>query len=147
MASVSRRAATIAAVFPNPNAAYLITIAGVAIGYLELLRPGMIVPGVSGAVLALLGVASLAGHPISPRAVALMVAGILLAVADARFRMRGVAAASGAILLTLGSRWLVADSATAIRWSVAAGGSIPFLAATWWLLEKAFEARANKLQF
>lgn len=133
--------------FPNPNVAYAVTVAGVAIGCLELLRPGMIVPGVTGAVLAMLGVASLAAQPITARGVALIALGVLLAALDAKYRLRGAGTAAGAMVLVLGARWLVADGEAKIRWTVAAGVSIPFLVVTWWLMEKAFRARANKLDF
>ncbi|MDX1980413.1 MAG: hypothetical protein SFV51_09100 [Bryobacteraceae bacterium] len=133
--------------FPNPNVAYAVTVAGVAIGCLELLRPGTIVPGVTGAVLAMLGVASLAAHPITARGVALIALGVLLATLDAKYRLRGAGTAAGTILLVLGARWLVADGDAKIRWTVAAGVSIPFLAGAWWLMDKAFRARANKLDF
>lgn len=131
----------------SANVAYCATLAGVAIGYLELLRPGMVIPGVAGAVLAMLGLASLWDHAWNVRGAALLLAGLAAAAVDARLRLRGVGAAAGAAAMTMGARWLVAEEPARIRWTVAAGASVPFLLSTWWLLERALLARANKTDF
>lgn len=117
-------------------------IGGLTLGYVELLRPGMILPGVCGAMLAMIGVASLAEKPVSAAGLAWAIGGYVLACADAWFGLRGVLAAIGALACAHGARNLVTPP---IAWGWAAGLSLPFVLLSWWLLTIALRARANKL--
>jgi hypothetical protein len=59
----------------DPNAAYALVILGLLAGFVELIRPGLILPGVCGAVMVMLGIAALAEQGLEPAGVAMVVAG------------------------------------------------------------------------
>ncbi len=127
--------------FSSAAASYTALVVGIAIGYAELLRPGLIVPGVFGAALALLGLSSLSSYIMEPRAWIAVAFGMALILLDLGWHLRGVAAVAGALVVTAAVRWL---TGARIDWTVAAGITIPFLMATWWLLGLALRAKALK---
>jgi membrane-bound serine protease (ClpP class) len=127
--------------FHSPDLAFAAIIIGFFLGYWELIRPGSVLPGVTGAVLIMLGIASLAGR-VQKAGLLLCLAGVALGVVDAHLRLRGVLALAGGAILAIGARQL---SAPAIGWATAWILSIPFVWVTNWLLTIALQARANKL--
>jgi membrane-bound serine protease (ClpP class) len=130
----------------NPNVALLLLAAGVAGICAELCSPGRIAPGAVGAVLAMLGIASLAALPVSWPGVALMVLAMVLLAFEARFLSRGLFTLAGAAAMFLGSRMLVytPDPALRIHWYVAAVVALPLSIAASYLLSVAVRARRNK---
>lgn len=127
--------------FQSPDLAYAAMILGFLLGYWELIRPGTVLPGVAGAVLVMLGVASFAGR-VQKLGLLLCLLSLLLVLVDAHFRLRGMLALAGGAILAVGAREL---SAPAIGWLTAWTLSIPFLWITNWLLTIALQAKANKL--
>ncbi|MCC6391635.1 MAG: hypothetical protein IT167_13630 [Bryobacterales bacterium] len=125
----------------DPNAAYALIILGLLAGYLELIRPGLIVPGVCGAVMVMLGIARLAEQGLEPAGVVMVVAGGLCTAAGARVGWPATVAA--ALLVSLGARHLV--SGPRITWAAAVGLSAPFIWITAWLAAIAMRARWNKM--
>jgi membrane-bound serine protease (ClpP class) len=130
----------------DPNIALLLLAAGMAGIYGELCGPGRIAPGAIGAVMAMLGVASLAALPVGWRGVALLLLAVALFALEAKFLSRGLLTLAGAAAMFLGSRMLVEtpDPELRIHWSVAAAVAIPFSIATSFLLSVAARARRNK---
>jgi membrane-bound serine protease (ClpP class) len=87
----------------HPNIAYLLMMAGILGLYMEFAHPGVIFPGVAGAICLLLAFASLQLLPINYTGLALMLLGIALLVGEAFFPSFGVLGIGGTISLALGS--------------------------------------------
>jgi membrane-bound serine protease (ClpP class) len=87
----------------HPNIAYLLMMAGILGLYMEFAHPGVIFPGVAGAICLLLAFASLQLLPINYTGLALMLLGITLLVGEAFFPSFGVLGIGGSISLALGS--------------------------------------------
>jgi membrane-bound serine protease (ClpP class) len=131
----------------DPNIALLLLVLG-AIGiYVEFSSPGLIAPGVAGAVLALLGLTALSVLPIDWLGATLMIVGIVSFVLEAKFTTHGALTAVGAIALMLGAVLLIDTNVPELRihWVTAASLAIPFALITSWLLSIAVRARRNKV--
>jgi membrane-bound serine protease (ClpP class) len=110
----------------NPSVVYLLFLIGVVGLMIELLNPGLIVPGALGAfalVLAIIGVNIL---PVNAGAVVLMVIGAGLLVAEVFVTSYGLLALGGTAILALGAAFLIdhdgseffADASLAVSWGV-----------------------------
>lgn len=94
-------------VLSNPNLFYLLFMAGLAgLGY-ELTHPGMIFPGVVGAICLILALIAQSVLPVSYGAAALIVAGIVMLVAEIYLPSFGVLGVGGLVAIVLGSVFLV----------------------------------------
>jgi membrane-bound serine protease (ClpP class) len=125
----------------NPDVAlWLLAVGAIGI-YWELCAPGRVVPGVLGAALAVMGIASLAGLPVHWPGAALMLAGMCFFALEAASVSRGVFTAIGAAAMLFGAKILVQ-----IHWATAIGVAIPFSVASSFLLSVAARARRNKLR-
>jgi membrane-bound serine protease (ClpP class) len=93
-------------VVSDPNVAYLLMMAGMLGLYFEFSNPGVVFPGVAGAICLLL--ALLAGQvlPISSTGVLLIVLGMAFLVAELFLPSFGVLGVGGIVALTLGSLFL-----------------------------------------
>ena len=127
--------------FHSPDLAYTAIIGGLLIGYCELLRPGTVLPGVVGASLVMLGVASVADR-FQLSGVALCALALLLIFVDSWFRFRGMLSIIGGVVLAFGAHEMTEPS---MRWWTAWCLSLPFAWITNTLLTIALQARANKL--
>ena len=87
----------------HPNIAYLLLMAGILGLYMEFAHPGVIFPGVAGAICLLLAFASLQLLPINYTGLALVILGIGLLIGEAFYPSFGVLGNGGMISLTLGS--------------------------------------------
>jgi len=87
----------------DPNIAYLLMMAGLLGLYMEFSHPGVIFPGVAGAICLLLALASFQLLPLNYAGLALIVLGIALLVAEAFLPSFGVLGVGGIIALALGS--------------------------------------------
>jgi membrane-bound serine protease (ClpP class) len=87
----------------DPNIAYLLMMAGLLGLYMEFAHPGVIFPGVAGAICLLLAFASLQLLPINYTGLALVVLGIGLLIGEAFYPSFGVLGIGGIASLTLGS--------------------------------------------
>jgi membrane-bound serine protease (ClpP class) len=125
----------------DPNVAVAAVVVGLLIGYIELLRPGLVIAGVAGLVLVMLGIASLSAHPVHAPSLLLIVAAFALVYLDARFRLNGSLGIAGAALMAAGIRYAFVG---AVRWPLAIGVSLPYMLITVWLLQLAIRARLNK---
>ena len=132
----------------DPNIQPLLLLVLGALGiYLEFSSPGLIAPGVAGAILALLGLTALSMFPIDWLGAALMILGLAFFVLEAKFATHGVLTAGGAIALVLGAVMLIDTRVPElrIRWSTAIGLAIPFALITSFLLSIVIRARRNKV--
>jgi membrane-bound serine protease (ClpP class) len=140
-------------VINDPNIALALAALGILGIYAEFCSPGLILPGVLGATLALLAASSLLANPIDLRGASLMAIAFLafgleafLSRASARLHTHGILTAAGAVALLLGSLLLVdsPDPARRIHPMVAAAVAIPFAPLTSFLFIAALRARRNK---
>ncbi|MBV9761847.1 MAG: hypothetical protein JO340_14900 [Acidobacteriaceae bacterium] len=90
----------------GPDAAFALLISGLLALYCELLRPGLIVPGVLGAATASAGACFLFRGPFHLYALALLAAGALLLLAEVFLGPYLLLGALGAASLTLGFAFL-----------------------------------------
>jgi membrane-bound serine protease (ClpP class) len=131
----------------DPNIALLLLVLGALGIYLEFNSPGLVAPGVAGAILLLLGLTALAMFPIDWLGAALMILGLAFFILEAKFATHGVLTTGGAIALALGAVLLIDTSVPElrIRWSTAIGLAVPFALITSWLFSIALRARRNKV--
>jgi membrane-bound serine protease (ClpP class) len=131
----------------DPNIALLLLVLGALGVYLEFSSPGLVAPGVAGAILVLLGLTALSVFPIDWLGAALMILGLAFFVLEAKFVTHGILTAGGAIALTLGAVMLIDTNVPElrIRWSTAIGLALPFALITSLLLSIAVRARRNKV--
>ena len=90
----------------DPNIAYLLLMAGVLGLYLEFSNPGLLFPGITGAICLLLALAALQVLPINYTGIALIVLGAALLVAEAFVPSFGILGISGIVSFILGSLML-----------------------------------------
>ncbi len=94
-------------ILSNPNLFYLLFMAGlIGIGY-ELTHPGMLFPGVVGAICLILALIATSVLPVSYGAAALILAGVGMLIAEAFLPSFGVLGVGGFVALVLGSVFLV----------------------------------------
>lgn len=143
----SRREQLMSAV-SDPNLAFILTILGVLGIYVEFSHPGLILPGVLGAIAALVGLSALSILPINWVGVALLILAVGFFVLEANFASHGILGAGGAIAMALGAVLLV-DSPVPemrIRWGVAVAVSLGFTVITVFLLSLIIRAHRSKVQ-
>jgi membrane-bound serine protease (ClpP class) len=91
----------------HPNIAYLLMMAGILGLYMEFSHPGVIFPGVAGAICLLLAFISLQILPINYGGLVLMILGIAMLIAEAFLPSFGVLGVGGIIALVFGSLLLI----------------------------------------
>ncbi len=131
----------------DPNMALVLLVIGALLIYVEFGHPGMVAPGVFGAVLLLLGLSALSVLPINWLGAALLLLAMVMFVLEAKFATHGVLTAGGAVSMILGAMLLV-DSPLPelrIRLVTAISVALPFAVITAFLLSLAVRARANKV--
>lgn len=97
-------------VLANPNVAYLLMMAGLLGLYVEFTNPGLLFPGVAGAICLLLGMAALQVLPINISGLGLIVLGIALLVAEVFVPSFGTLGIGGIAAFVLGSLLLFDES-------------------------------------
>jgi membrane-bound serine protease (ClpP class) len=132
----------------DPNIALILLVIGALGIYVEFSSPGLIFPGVAGAILALLGLSALSVLPINWLGAALILLAFGLFVLEAHVTSHGILAAGGAIALVLGAVMLVNSPIPELRihWLTAISLALPFSAITVFLVTIAVRARRNKVQ-
>lgn len=97
-------------VLANPNVAYLLMMAGLLGLYVELTNPGVLFPGVAGAICLLLGLTALQVLPINYSGLALIGLGLALFIAELFLPSFGTLGIGGIIAFVLGSLLLFDSS-------------------------------------
>jgi membrane-bound serine protease (ClpP class) len=111
----------------DPNLALVVLVLGVLGLYVEFSTPGLIFPGVAGAICFLLGLTAMALLPLNWLGVALIVLALALFVLEAKFTSFGVLGAGGAVAMILGALMLVEGPPEfRIRPWTAVGIALPF---------------------
>jgi membrane-bound serine protease (ClpP class) len=97
-------------ILSNPNLFYLLFMAGlIGLGY-ELTHPGMLFPGIAGAICLILAFIAMSILPVSLGAIALIIVGVGLLIAEAFVPSFGILGISGFAAFVLGSVFLVDPS-------------------------------------
>ncbi len=131
----------------DPNIALVLLVIGALCLYLELNSPGLIVPGVVGAIMVLLGLSAISVLPINWLGASLLLLAFGLFILEAKFATHGILGTGGAISMVLGAVMLVDSPLPEMRvhWGTAIALAIPFSAITVFLLSLAVRARRNKV--
>ena len=138
----------IIAAIADPNIALVLLVLGALGIYVEFSSPGLIAPGVIGAILALLGLSALSVLPINWLGAGLLIMALALFVLEAKFTSHGILGIGGAVAMVLGAVILVNGPIPEmrIRWSTAIGLALPFSAITLLLLSLVVSARRHKVE-
>jgi membrane-bound serine protease (ClpP class) len=131
----------------DPNLALVLLVLGALGIYVEFTSPGLIVPGILGAIFALLGLSALSVLPINWLGAALLALAFALFVLEAKFAAHGILGAGGALCMVLGAVMLINSPLPEmrIRLSTAIALALPFSLITMVLLSLVVRARHNKV--
>jgi membrane-bound serine protease (ClpP class) len=131
----------------DPNIALILIVLGTLCIYIEFSSPGLIAPGVIGAIAVLLGLSALSVLPINWTGAGLLLLAFALFALEAKFTSHGILGAGGAVAMVLGAVLLINSPLPElrIRWSVAIALALPFALITSLLVSLAVKARANKV--
>ena len=123
----------------DPNLAFILFVLGLVGVYVEFSNPGLIVPGVGGAILMILGAMALTVLPINWAAAALIFLGLVFFILEATTTTNGILAAGGVIAMVLGAVMLIDTDMPelSINWATAIGVTLPLAAITVFLLQLA----------
>ena len=131
----------------DPNVALILLVLGALGVYAEFNTPGLILPGVAGAILFLLGLAALSMLPINWLGAALLVLAVVLFALEAKFVSHGVLGVGGTVAMILGAILLIDTPVPEMRihLSTAVALAIPFAGITIFLVSLVARARAAKV--
>jgi membrane-bound serine protease (ClpP class) len=101
-------------VLADPNVAYLLMMAGLLGLYIEFTHPGVVFPGVAGAISFLLALAAMHVLPVNSSGLALVLLGVGLLVAEAFLPTFGLVGAGGIVAFLLGSLFLFDTAGTGV---------------------------------
>jgi membrane-bound serine protease (ClpP class) len=138
----------IIAAVADPNIALVLLVIGALGIYVEFTSPGLIAPGVIGAILVLLGLSAISVLPINWLGAALLLLAFALFVLEAKFTSHGILGAGGAVAMVMGAVMLINSPLPElrIRWTTAIAVALPFSIITVILLSLAVRARRNKVE-
>jgi membrane-bound serine protease (ClpP class) len=130
----------------DPNIGFILLVLGALGIYVEFSSPGLIFPGVAGAILALLGLSSLSILPINWVGVALLLLAGALFVLEAKFTSHGILGIGGTLSMVLGALLLInGPPEVRIHLTTALAVSVPFALITMFLMAIVIRARRNKV--
>lgn len=134
------------AAIADPNIGFILLVLGALGIYVEFSSPGLIFPGIAGAILVLLGLSSLSILPINWVGVALLVLAVALFVLEAKFTSHGILGIGGTVSMVLGALLLInGPPEVRIHLVTALAVSIPFALITMFLVTIVIRARRNKV--
>jgi len=130
----------------DPNIAFLLGATGLACLYLEFTHPGMVAPGVVGAISLLLALYAFNFLPINYAGVLLIITALALFALEAKLTSHGVLAAGGIVAMILGAMILIKSPwpEARIHLSTALGVALPLGIITIILLRFAIAAKRRK---
>jgi len=98
------------AVITNPTVAYLMILVGIYALIFEFMNPGLVLPGVVGAIALLLALYALHLLPVNYAGLALMLLGIAFMIAEVFLPSFGAIGVGGIVAFVLGSLLLIEDT-------------------------------------
>ncbi|MBV8833015.1 MAG: nodulation protein NfeD [Acidobacteriaceae bacterium] len=126
----------------DPNIALILLVLGALGLWVEYLSPGLIFPGVGGAILLLLGLSALSVLPINWVGVALLLLSFVFFALETKFASHGILGAGGAVAMVLGSLLLInGPPEMRIRMSTAIALALPFSLISLFLVSLVVNAR------
>ncbi len=130
----------------EPDAFFLLLIVGALGLYTEFTHPGMVAPGVIGAICMVLALYAMHLLPVSLAGVVLILVGITLFVLEAKYTSHGVLLAGGIVAMMLGALFLVRSPLTGRGVSpiVAAAVTLPFAGISVFLMRSVLRSRKWK---
>jgi len=130
----------------DPNIAFILGVLGMLCLYVEFTHPGMVLPGVVGAIAIVLALFAFHMLPINSTGVILILLAFVLFALEVKVNSHGVLAAGGAVAMIVGSLILV-DSpwpGVRIRLATALSVTVPVTVIAVILLRVALAARRSK---
>ncbi len=130
----------------DPNIAFVLAAIGAILLYFEFTHPGMVLPGVVGAMAIVLALFGFYLLPINYVGVILIVLALVLFGLEAHVGSHGWLAAGGIVAMFLGSMVLIKSPwpGTHIHWSISLSVTVPLAVITTLLLRAAILARRRK---
>ncbi len=130
----------------QPDVFFILLIAGVLGLYVEFTHPGMIAPGVIGAIALVLALFAMHILPVNFAGLLLIIVALGLFILEAKYTSHGVLAAGGIIAMLLGAFMLIRSPMTGagVSFGVALGVTVPAAAVTIFLMRLVLRSRAWK---
>lgn len=130
----------------QPDAFFILLIAGALGLYIEFTHPGMIAPGVIGAIALVLALFAMHILPVNFAGLLLIVVALGLFILEAKYTSHGVLAAGGIIAMLLGAFMLVRSPITGagVSFGVALGMTVPCALVTIFLMRLVLRSRSWK---
>jgi membrane-bound serine protease (ClpP class) len=102
-------------IISNPNVAYILMMIGMVGIYFELSNPGLVLPGVIGAISLILALYAMQTLPINYAGLLLILFGVILFIAEINVMSYGLLSVSGVISIFLGSTMLIDSDDPALQ--------------------------------
>jgi membrane-bound serine protease (ClpP class) len=102
----------------DPNVLFILFLVGMLGLYIEFSNPGLILPGVVGAVSLILAMVAAQILPINALGVLLLIAAVVLFVMEAKFTSHGLLGAAGVLSMVIGAIILIRSPITGMRVSL-----------------------------
>jgi len=130
----------------QPDAFFILLIAGALGLYIEFTHPGMIAPGVIGAIALVLALFAMHILPVNFAGLLLIVVALGLFILEAKYTSHGVLAAGGIIAMLLGAFMLIRSPITGagVSFGVALGVTVPCALVTIFLMRLVLRSRSWK---
>jgi membrane-bound serine protease (ClpP class) len=128
----------------QPDMFFILLLVGVIGLYAEFTHPGMVAPGVVGAIAFLLALFAMHLLPINLTGLLLIALAVALFILEAKYTSHGVLAVGGVVAMMLGALMLVRSPMTGAGVSLGAalGATLPFAAITIVLMRLVLRSRA-----
>ena len=131
----------------DPNIALVVLLLGALGLYVEFSMPGLIFPGVAGAILLLLGSSAMALLPLSWLGISLIALALTLFVLEVKFTSFGILGAGGAAAMILGALFLIEGPPEfRISLGTAIGVALPSALISVFLTTLVIRTRGSKVQ-
>ena len=130
----------------EPDAFFLLLILGALGLYTEFTHPGMVAPGVIGAICMVLALYAMHLLPVNAAGLALILVAIALFVLEAKYTSHGVLLTGGIVAMMLGALFLVRSPLTpgGVSPAVAAAVTLPFAGISVFLMRSVLRSRKWK---
>ena len=130
----------------QPDVFFILLIAGALGLYIEFTHPGMIAPGVIGAIALVLALFAMHILPVNFAGLLLIVVALGLFILEAKYTSHGVLAAGGIIAMLLGAFMLIRSPITGagVSFGVALGVTLPCALVTIFLMRLVLRSRSWK---